>query len=380
MNGLVFTVVGVAPPTFRGVASRAAVSPNSWIPLSMSARLAHRAPKDWWLYLMGRLKPGSNVEEVRGRLDTAYRGVQEATNDSARTMSFEVRSGSRGISEGASDSLFAGLIIAAFVITVLLLIGCLNVANLLLARAAAREYEIEVRRAMGASRLRLIRQLLTESASLALMAGSIGTIFAYWGKTGFTSLPAFGDEFNLQINLPVLGLTAVVCLGASILFGLVPALQGTASRANLATGRNVRSFAGADSRTGRLLLVFQVAMSVVLLVGAIILVRMLGYWDAADAGFPQENLAVFEISPGTLGYNEERRRVIVDEVAGAVSAIPGVLSTSISDSFFGSGSARTNTRVFYGQANMFLEHNAGRRLIHVRSVSRDFFETMQVRS
>lgn len=379
LNGTSIVIIGVLPRGFRGVASYSTATSDIWIPLSLAGQIVGRKSEDWWLHVMGRMAPERTPEQVRGKLEGTLRGLTLAAGDTLPSdMRFEVLSGSRGIPEGGSDRLFIGLIIAGFVLSLLLLIVCLNVANLLLARSAVRQYEIEVRRAMGASRVRLIRQLLTESVLLALAGGTLGVIFAVWAKDLFSLVPSFGEELDLRIDTRVLGFTALVSLGTSIVFGLAPALQATRARVSLAVGRGIRSFEGLDSRVGKSLLVFQVATSVVLLVGAILLVRTLGFWRAADPGFNTNNLMVFEISPANLRYDETRSHLLFNRINAEIRTIPGVTSTSMSDPFFGSGGASDDQRVYFGPANIFVTDVPGPRRIQVRSVAPDFFETLNV--
>jgi len=379
VNGVSLGIIGITPRGFRGIMSQAAEAPNLWMPLSMSQQIANRKAEDWWLHVVGRIQAGTNMDQVRGRLEGVHRALAlEASGTVPPIMRLNVSPGSRGIPEGGSDAFFIGLIIAGLVLGFLLLIVCLNVANLLLARAASRQHEILVRRAIGANRFRVIRQLLTESVLLALIGGVLGSVLAYWGKDAFGLLPGLGEEVDLRINLGVLAVTALVSLGTSVVFGLVPAVQATAGRGGLAIGRGVRTFQGSDSRIGRLLLAFQVAMSVVLLAGAVLLIRMQGFWQNVDPGFQTNNLVVFQISPRNLGYEENRIRTLLDQITQNLAAIPGVFSTSISDPFFGTGTASSETQVFFGTANIFVEGGTDSRKVRIRSVSRSFFDTFQV--
>jgi predicted permease len=378
-NGMSMAIVGILPRGFRGVASYGDAASDVWIPLAFARQMVGRQTEDWWLHVMGRMAPGRNADQVRGRLEGTYRGlVGEMSGSLPSDMAFEVHSASRGIPEGGSDSLFLGLVAAGFVLSLLLLIVCLNVANLLLARSAARQQEIETRRAIGANRLRLVRQLLTESVLLALAGGTLGAALAFWAKDLFVLLPSLGEELDLRIDMRVLGFTALVSLITSIVFGLLPAIQATRRRTSLAVSRGVRSFTEFDSRVGKSLLIFQVTISVVLLVGATFLVRMLGYWRSADPGLEAENLLVFQISPGNLGYDAVRSQILFDRITRQIGAIPGVAFTSISDPFFGSGGATIDERVIYGRANLFLAGASGSPSVHVRGVGPDFFEAVGI--
>jgi predicted permease len=250
------------------------------------------------------------------------------------------------------------------VVVLVLLIVCANVANLMLARAAGRSKEVSVRLSIGASRGRLVRQLLTESLLLASIGGAAGVLIGYWCR----ELIPFGT--NAPMNLTVLGFTAGVSLLAGIGFGLVPALRAT--RVDLAgvmkeSGRSVIS---ARSLLSRSLLVAQVAISVVLLVGAGLFLRTLHNLRQVDVGFNPTNILMFRVSPTLNGYNAVRTGQLYRDLTQELLAVPGVRSVAYAQPPLLSGS-RSSTGLYL--PNMPMQQ------VHVMTVSPDFFDTMQMR-
>jgi len=313
------TIIGVTPPEFhigRGVV------PDFSIPLAFEPQLARGllAQENWGLGIVGRVRPGVTVEQVDGNLQGVFRGY--ALNEKSNTAEadlprLEVISARQGfttqvVAESFSRAQmlnrFASLAVLTGVFLVLLLIVCMNVANMLIARASTRQYEIGVRLAMGASRHRLIRQLLTESVALAILGGAFGVVFAYAGRDLLRlaieqNLPTVTD---IRIDPRVLGFSAIVSLLTGTLFGMLPALRATRMDVNTAVKQGGRSARGSRSSIGRTLLVVQVAMSVVLLVGASLLLRTVGNLPANDVGFNTENILVFHLNVEALGGDRGR--------------------------------------------------------------------------
>jgi predicted permease len=274
----------------------------------------------WWLQIMGRLNPGVMKQQAAASFESVFQqsaaegwtaalarfpprgGQNPAPRDVPK---LRAESGSQGLTE-LRRAYSEPLVILLAIVGLVLLIACANVANLLLARSAMRQKEIAVRLAIGASRWRLVRQLLTESVLLAILGGAAGILFAYWGKGMLLNLRPWGGAellFDLKLDLRVLGFTIAVTLGTGLLFGLAPALRATRVDLTPALKDNARSVTGgARSYLSKSLMVAQVSMSLVLLVGAGLFVRTLRNLQNVDVGFNRENLLLFNVDPGLNGY------------------------------------------------------------------------------
>ena len=216
----------------------------------------------------------------------------------------------------------------------ILLIACANVANLLMARATARQREVSVRLALGASRSRLVRQFLTESVLLAMCGGAAGLLFARWGTVALVAQVANGADYvpvSVSPDSKVLGFTLGVCVLTGILFGLAPALRASHGGLAPALGDSFRTPAGTggQSHLSDFLVVLQVAVSLFLLVGAGLLVRTLRELENQDWGFAREKVLVVNIDPKRAGYKPEQLPSLNQELLDRVNALPGVRSASL---------------------------------------------------
>jgi predicted permease len=350
LNKMSFTIIGVTSPTFTGT-SQVDFYPAVTIPLSCepalrgeSSRLGSaNEPGAWWLNLMGRLKPGATHDQARESLNAPFQTAalevmppprkanQPAQLDPKDYPRLMAESGSRGMLDERrrySPTIYALFIVVALV----LLIACANVANLLLARASLRRAEITVRLAVGAGRWRLVRQLLIESLMLAALGGAVGVLFAFWGKSVLvaladrdTGLLPDGVEFNL--NWRVLAFTFALSLLTGVLFGLAPARR--ASSLDLATAlKQSRRTTSATSRLSKGLIVAQVALSLLLLVGAGLYIRTLYNLQRVDLGFNQENLLLFRLQPQKGGYKDERLLQFYRQLFARLDHLPGVRSAT----------------------------------------------------
>jgi predicted permease len=350
LNQQSFTIIGVTPPAFNGTL-QIGYHPDVTIPLAGEPQLQGEdsnlgtaaEPGVWWLNVMGRLKPGATQEQARESLSSAFQTSALAamppprkTNQPAQIEPKDyprlmVEPGGRGMLD--MRKWFAPTIYGLFIVVALvLLIACVNLANLLLARAALRGSEIKIRLAVGAGRWRLIRQLLTESLLLATLGGVVGVLFAFWFKgalSAFTNndnglLP---DGVELSLNWRVLGFTLEVSLLTGILFGLAPAWRATSLDLNSTLKQSGRT-TGSMSRLSKGLLVVQVAVSALLLVGAGLFIRTLYNLQRVNLGFNQENLLVFAVQPEQNGYKDEQLLRFYQQLFDRFDHLPGVRSAT----------------------------------------------------
>jgi predicted permease len=346
LNQTLFTIIGVTPPGFTGalqVSDRPAVT----VPLAFEPALLGEGtgmaragrPDVWWLNLMGRLKTGATLEQARDSLNGAFQAMAlevmpppRRDNEPARLDPKDyprliALSGSRGLME--SRNLYSATIYGMFcVVAVVLLIACANVANLLLARASLRGPEIGVRLAVGAGRWRLIRQLLTESVLLSSLGGALGVLFAFWGKNALAAISDRNTNFlppNIapNLNLRVLAFTIAVSLLTGVLFGLAPAWRATSVDLTTALKQGRRSASGV-SRLSQGLVIAQVALSLLLLIGAGLFIRTLNNLQRVNLGFNQENLLLFALQPRQGGYQDEQLIHFYQRLFARLDNLPGV--------------------------------------------------------
>ncbi len=353
INKVPFTIVGVTPPGFTGTL-QIETNPIVTVPIAFEPLLAGKGsnlahdgePGIWWVHLMGRLKPGATAEQAAASLNGAFQSValelmpppkkegEPAQLEAKDYPELLQRSGSQGMTE--SRRRYTSTIYLLFgVVALVLLIACANVANMLLARSSARGAEITLRLAIGAGRLRLIRQLMTESLVLSALGGVVGVVFAVWGASTLTALGELGHggflPFGVDYGLSwrVLGFTVGVSVLTGVVFGLVPAMRATRLDLTSALKEGARTSSGISrSRLSKALVVAQVAMSLMLLFAAGLFVRTVRNLQHVDLGFNQENLLVFRLRPGAAGYEESRFKEFYDQVLARLEAVPGVRSAT----------------------------------------------------
>ncbi|MEP6571497.1 MAG: ABC transporter permease [Gemmatimonadota bacterium] len=361
VDGTPMSIIGVTPPTFTGdVVGRPT---DIWLPLTMQSTLMPNRP--WlsdpsvhWLLLLGRMAPGVSLDQARATLESQVRqanadnGSQGASEKDLREMKIYVSSGAKGFSRmrGAYELPLLTLMVG---VALLMLIICANVANLLLARAIARGREMGVRLAIGAGRFRLVRQLLTESVLLALLGATAGLGLAWWGSHVLLALAADGAPaiaLDVRLDAPVLAFTVALSALAVGAFGLMPALRS--SRVDLAQAlragaRSVNSNAlgarGQRMPMGRLLIAGQVALSLVLLVGAALLVRSLSSVEQADTGLDRDHLLIVELDALAAGYRGDRLASLTQELSERFSRLPGVAAVAFSENGIFSGTESMNS-------------------------------------
>jgi len=344
VNGQPLEIVGIAERGFIGIYN--SQPPDAFLPLTMFPVTTPLAAQIWnttamhWLSVMGRLRPGISVSQAQAAMRVLWPQAVEAINDAAvkrggKARKFDkeelitLKSGARGFIEGTQkglDPLLALLIATGLV----LLIACANVANLLLARASGRRKEIAVRLAMGATRPRLIRQLLTESAVLAVIGGIAGLVLATAGVQVLAFTGIVDARHRFQLSLTVTAFSIAVTLATALLFGLVPALRATSTTlVDAIKDGTASSQSGARLRSGKFLVAAQVALSMALLIGAGLFIRTLHNLQNVDLGFQRENITLFDIDPSKLGYSGHRLRTFYDQLLERARATPGVRSAAL---------------------------------------------------
>jgi predicted permease len=349
MRKVALTIIGVAPRGFIGETS--GQRPDLWIPLRMqpsvqpgSDWLHDRPPaKAMWLHVFGRLKPGMTEAQADARTNAVFQAGLElfygsvASEERRRELldqRLRIRPGARGASQSRpefSNSLTA--LLAA--VGVLLLIACANLANLMLARGAARKHEIAIRLSLGASRGRLIRQLITESLALAAMGGAAGLAAAWLLHGALVRMMAESDRYfrmNFTLDPLVLAFALAATLAAALLFGVLPAWQVTKNETGAALKEQGRSATGSlgRMRSGRFLVSLQLALSLPLLVGAGLLARTVYNLQRLDLGFPAERLLLARVDFAEAGYDTARSESLRRELLGQFQRVPGVRAASYS--------------------------------------------------
>jgi predicted permease len=339
INRVDLTIIGVAPPGFIGV--NGIFGPDFWIPAAMIEQLlpnemsgALTDRNKAIFQSVGRLKSGVTGAQAQANLATVASALARefpATNEGHTVMIRPIREALFTSSLGGATPVLAASAGLLFVVGIVLLIACSNVANLLLARSAARQQEMAVRLAIGASRRRLVRQLLTESVLLGLLSGVVGVFMGYAGlRLLFGALPSSANFIAPKLDGTVLLFSLVISLATGFVFGTLPALR--ASRGNVAetlkeevrtTGRNRSRVTLANT-----LLVGQVAFSFLLLVIATLFLRSIGRAYALDPGFQTAHLALFMTNPGPAGYSKPQAKAFYKDVRERVTRLPGVVSVS----------------------------------------------------
>jgi predicted permease len=393
IGSTVFHIIGVAPPDFFGTS--VGESPDLWIPAAMIAQVppawggenALPDPAFQSFYILARLNPGVTLTQAGAQVNVLFKQALRERVGSAPSQKelsaiqhalIELTPGGRGLSwiRGRISTLLEILMGA---VGLVLLIACANIANLLLARAASRQKEIAVRLSIGAGRLRLIRQMLTESTLLALAGGVAGILLAWWAVGFLLWMVSTGGEtlpLSVTPDALVLWFTTLLSLATGILFGLAPALRAT--RVELSSSlKEGRGSLAARSRNvlAKALIVSQVALSVVLLIGASLFVRSLVNLRNVDTGFNKENVLVVGVDTASAGYkaDDPRLTAVYQQVEQRVSELPGVRAASFSIFTFQQGAWTMST---YPQGRTQPPEN--HREIHNNSVGPGFFAAMDL--
>ena len=342
ISGMPITIVGVAAPGFFG--EQVGVAPDLWVPLTMWGQVVPgrnllQSPGTSWLRVIGRVRPGAATSGVQPGLTRTLQLVvteifgPKASDEVRREIAsatVTLEPAGRGVSNlRAKFARPLQLLMGAVVLV--LLIACANIANLLLARAAARRREIDLRLALGMGRARLIRQLLTESVVLAALGGAMGVAFAWIGREALLRLiSADGSRLPVAVatDTRLLLFVALISSATAILLGLAPAWQS--ARSSVATSLVARSRVGGQ-RLSALLVVAQVALSLVLLMGAGMFLRTIANLRSVDLGFAPEQLLILDVNPQAAGYSGDRAIALNRRLLERLAVVPGVSSVSFSE-------------------------------------------------
>jgi predicted permease len=369
VNNVPVTIVGVIEPGFTGIQQPVGNPHDISLPLSLDPQLSTGTdtsrltqPTYWWLLVMGRLKPGVTPAQVQGNLEgvfqqTARSGLDtylKSLSDEARSTSQNrsrkevprllVQSGRHGIYDVPASE-YRSVTILSVVVALVLLIVCANVANLLLSRATTRQKELSVRLSLGATRGRLVRQLLTESVLLSSIGGALGVLVGYWGKELLPGAANVARPFDWRVLTFVL----VVSCATGLLFGILPALRGTGADVSTALKETSRSVVGSRNWASRVLLAVQVAISLVLLVGAGLFLRTVSNLRHVDIGFKPQNLLLFRINPSLNRYDQPRTHTLYRDLLDRLAAVPGVSGAALSSPALLSGSVNSTSIFVQGR-------------------------------
>jgi predicted permease len=354
LNGQAFTVIGIMPKEFKG--TNAIGAPALWVPYmtypqttSGFFRESIDSRRALVFNMTGRLKSGVTLKQAEANLKTiGTQLAREYPNDNQGRNVTLIPLAQATVNPGFRNNIVMAGGLLMTIVGLVLLIACANVANLLLARASVRQKEIAVRLSLGASRSRLIMQLLTEGTLLALLGGAVGLLLAYWAQDLLWSFrPPFlqADAIDLHPDLRVLLFTIGISLVTGVIFGLAPAIQ--ASRPDLVVELKERS--GAPAGSNRIfslrncLVAAQVALSLIALIGAGLFLRSMQNAQRTNPGFDADHLASISFDLGAQGYTEERGRQFQRTVLERAASVPGVSGATLAGSvpLFNGGFART---------------------------------------
>ncbi len=391
INDVPFIIAGVAAPGFHGVSP--GTSYDLYCPMHTSMQVdriyggdpaaKYSDRNSYWVEMMGRLRPGVTLAQAQAALAPGFHGFVASTastdKERADLPGLLLQEGAGGL-DALRRQYSKPLYILLTLVGLILAIACANLANLLLARATARRREIAVRLSLGAGRMRVVRQLLTESVLLASLGGLLGLVFARWGVRGLTILAANGKaDFTLDagLNWHVLLVTLALALATGILFGLAPAMQSTrvdltsALKQTRAGEQRLRVRSWLRVSLSQALVVLQIATSLLLLVAAGLFVRTLSNLNSIEVGFSREHVLLFTINARQAGYRDEALVRFYDTLQARLAAIPGVRGATASSMALVSGSMNQTGVTVPG-------YTGTSRNTAVLAIAPEFFTTMQI--
>ena len=371
LSGNSYTIIGVMPADFT-MPER---SPDLWAAVRVVNPLAAQFRGVHFLRTYLRLKEGTTLDQARGEMESIDRWLSDkepAENKDRRTIFIPLHERVVGKTRPA-------LFVLLGAVGLVLLIACANFANLLLARAASREQEFVVRAALGAGRARLVRQMLTETMLLALIGGAVGLLLAQWGVDLLLAMkPANLPRLSeIGIDMRVLAFTLAISLATGLLFGLVPALSATRLNLNEALKEGGRSSTGsaARQRVRSILVVSEIALALVLLIGAGLLIRSFWRLQSVEPGFNTANLLTLRVELPESRYREIPKQIVFRQrVLDAMNSLPGVQAAMISELPM-SGDLLTHNFVIDGRDPLAPGDEPE---LVTRSVSIDYFKTMEI--
>ncbi len=350
VNGAPFTVVGVAPAWFHGT-GQVGSSPDVYVPLAAKGQIVRERsdpadPNYWWVLMMGRLKPGSDPEGARGRLDAVLKQTVRSARPEVTDKDLprvEATPGARGQVQ-VRDRMREPLRMMSIVVAIVLLVACANVANLLLARGRARARELSVRIALGAPRRRVVRQLLTEGVILAACGSAFGLLGARWIAGSLLPAVAVGPDpliITAGLNPRLVGFVAALASVCVVLFALVPALRATDTSLMGGLHEAGRGSAAGHRRRGlsATLVIAQITLSMVLVATALLLVRSVRQLQRVEPGFEASRVLTFRLDPELNGYEPERVFNVYSSILDRLRAAPAVEAATLSNQTLISNSA-----------------------------------------
>jgi predicted permease len=388
VDSTLVTIVGVNPPGFTG-ANSVQTSPEIFMPMSMLPFLRGgfgedsylSSPDMAWIKLMARAKPGVPATQVQSAMDVALSAAVRGTMtiDKGDTIpQMVIEDGSRGSNELGSQYARPLSILLAMT-GFLLLLACANLANLMLARASARQREMGVRLALGAGRLRILRQVLTESLLLSAIGGALGLLLGYFGRTALPNLVGRGWQstpIQVPFNWKVFAFTGIVIVGTAVFFGVAPAWAST--RTEIGAALKLGSKTASRRRkafSGKAIIAFQIALSTILVVGAGLFLRTILNLNSVHPGFQTDDLVLFDVSPPE-NYLPPQKAALHAQLEQSLAAVPGVEGVTLADNPLLAGYTSNQTIYFEGLPDNYFKGID--QSPYLDNVGEDFFQLMGI--